>query len=128
MRGESRLERMAADYAGGGPAPAGRRDGTNGETAAAGGGGGEETPAALDASVSAPAADAAEGRSRWEGFLRDRFVAGADDEFDYARVDRDEDLDVQARADDEDRWFDAEEPGWAGEADAGAGETGVQDF
>lgn len=60
----------------------------------------------------------------WREFLRERFIRGGDEEFDYAGVDGDEELDVVLRRDEEDRWFDEEEPSLMG----GTGETGVQDF
>ena len=160
LRSEARLERVAAHYADAGPPPRGRpaaAAAAAGEETDTGGDGGTsdgmggaaddgepvgETPFAPDASLLAEeAADGDEGRRRWEAFLGERFVAGGDDEFDYARVDGDEELDVQVRADEEERWYDEEEPRWAGnEADvddadvAGGGvvtrdgETGVQDF
>lgn len=67
----------------------------------------------------------AEGLQLWKEFLEDRFIRGDDDEFDYAAVDGNEDLDVVARADAEDEWFDKEEPSWH---DNATGETGIQDF
>lgn len=78
-----------------------------------------------------------EGRRRWDDFLRQRFILGKDDDFDYVPVDHNDDLDVWERRDDEDAWFNAEEPSWAeGPSDAAEGcedrrrqgETGVQDF
>ena len=74
-----------------------------------------------------------EGRKRWEDFVRERFVRGRDEDFDYAAVDNDESYDILERADQEDRWFDEEEPEWADEGDEKVerpleGETGVQDF
>ncbi|KAI1080521.1 coiled-coil domain-containing protein-domain-containing protein [Whalleya microplaca] len=78
-----------------------------------------------------------EGRERWEGFLRRRFVLGRDEDFEYAPVDENDDLDVIERREQEDAWFDDEEPAWDGSkaTDSGRpaegtleGETGVQDF
>ncbi|GAO13615.1 hypothetical protein UVI_02015180 [Ustilaginoidea virens] len=66
-----------------------------------------------------------DGMHLWQEFLRERFVRGGDEEFDYGVVDGDEELDVDARRMEEDRWFEEEDPGWTGEA---SGETGVQDF
>ncbi|EFY88120.1 putative O-methyltransferase [Metarhizium acridum CQMa 102] len=68
-----------------------------------------------------------QGFELWKEFLRERFIRGGDEDFDYARVDGNEELDVVLRRDEEDRWFDDEEPSWAGDGGA-AGETGVQDF
>ncbi|KAI1457299.1 coiled-coil domain-containing protein-domain-containing protein [Annulohypoxylon moriforme] len=79
-----------------------------------------------------------EGRERWNDFLRRRFVLGRDDDFDYQIADENDDLDVMERREQEDAWFDDEDPGWAsdpaenqGGGDGGktlAGETGIQDF
>ncbi|XXH02275.1 hypothetical protein Hte_008645 [Hypoxylon texense] len=95
----------------------------------------------------------AEGRERWDGFLRRRFVLGRDDDFDYRAVDENDDLDALERREQEDAWFDDEDPDWVSsaadsaaeedqaDADAGGekkkkrrrekrleGETGIQDF
>ncbi|KAI0385089.1 coiled-coil domain-containing protein-domain-containing protein [Hypomontagnella monticulosa] len=83
-----------------------------------------------------------EGRERWDDFLRRRFVLGRDDDFDYRAVDENDELDVLERREQEDAWFDDEDPGWASDAaeDQGGGgggksgekklegETGIQDF
>lgn len=85
-----------------------------------------------------------EARARWEEFLRDRFVHGGDEEFEYARVDENDEFDVLERKDQEDAWFDDEDPGWASEEggereedEVGVGggrerkiegQTGIQDF
>lgn len=53
-----------------------------------------------------------EGRRRWEAFLRERFVRGGDDDFDYAAVDGDEALDRMEDRDREEAWFDDEAPEW----------------
>jgi len=61
--------------------------------------------------------------------LQERFIRGRDEEFDYDAVDGDWDLDVTARREAQDEWFEDEEPTWAeGEERARTGETGVQDF
>ena len=70
---------------------------------------------ALETELSAPAATRDEGRERWRAFLRDRFVHGGDDEFDYRAVDENDEYDVLERKDLEDAWFDDEDPGWATE-------------
>ncbi|KAL8407502.1 hypothetical protein RB594_006356 [Gaeumannomyces avenae] len=71
----------------------------------------------------APPADRAEARARWLDFLRDRFVAGRDEDFDYGPVDGNDDLDALERRDAEDAWFDLEEPSW----DGGGGGGGDDD-
>ncbi|KAJ9132378.1 hypothetical protein NKR23_g11316 [Pleurostoma richardsiae] len=89
-----------------------------------------------------PPASREEAQETWEEFLRDRFVHGRDEDFDYAGVDENDELDVLERRDQEEAWFDDEDPGWAsdGSGDDGGeggkmvverrieGETGVQDF
>lgn len=75
---------------------------------------------ALDADIAPAPTTREEGRERWEAFVRDRFVAGRDDEFEYRAVDEDDDLDVLERMDLEEAWFDDETPDWA----SGAGEGG----
>ncbi|KAI6089155.1 coiled-coil domain-containing protein-domain-containing protein [Hypoxylon rubiginosum] len=82
-----------------------------------------------------------EGRGRWDDFLRRRFVLGRDDDFDYRAVDENDDFDVMERREQEDAWFDDEDPDWASDfvedqADVEKalrekkleGETGIQDF
>ncbi|KAK0725761.1 hypothetical protein B0H67DRAFT_532144, partial [Lasiosphaeris hirsuta] len=56
-----------------------------------------------------------QGRALWEGYLRERFIRGGDEDFEYARVDGDEALDVLERREEEERWFDEEEADWVGE-------------
>ncbi|GAP89972.1 putative coiled-coil domain-containing protein [Rosellinia necatrix] len=123
--------------------------------------GGPELSPALDAGMSweeletrdlekRPAPRTAEeGRARWDEFLRLRFVAGGDDDFHYPAVDEDDEYDALERREQEDAWFDDEEPSWIGESDGDEsgdemgskggekkteierpliGETGVQDF
>ncbi|TWU74215.1 hypothetical protein ED733_003097 [Metarhizium rileyi] len=67
------------------------------------------------------------GVELWREFLRERFIRGGDEDFDYTRIDGNEEFDVVVRRDEEDRWFDDEEPSWVGHGGE-AGETGVQDF
>ncbi|KAK4039587.1 hypothetical protein C8A01DRAFT_16451 [Parachaetomium inaequale] len=77
-----------------------------------------------------------EGRGQWEAYLRDRFIRGEDEDFDYAAVDEDEEYDVFEREEREEAWFEEEDPEWATSGEEGAGradkvllgETGVQDF
>ncbi|MCJ1474060.1 hypothetical protein MMC13_002718 [Lambiella insularis] len=78
-----------------------------------------------------------EGLRRWRKEMELRFVSGGDDDFEYDEVDRGVEYDdkgVEER-EDEERWFEEEEPQWvtdkAGEhtnAVVVEGETGVQDF
>lgn len=77
-----------------------------------------------------------EGRQRWDNYLRQRFITGDDDDFDYDPVDADDSLDVLERREEEDAWFDDEEPKWSiDDEDSNhraqqkpEGETGIQDF
>ncbi|KAK4161428.1 coiled-coil domain-containing protein-domain-containing protein [Cladorrhinum sp. PSN259] len=85
-----------------------------------------------------------EGQEQWKEFLRDRFIRGKDDDFDYqGEVDGREDLDVVEEREREDEWFEQESARWASDEeedddDEGGGgmhverelkgETGVQDF
>ncbi|KAI1806866.1 coiled-coil domain-containing protein-domain-containing protein [Daldinia bambusicola] len=62
-----------------------------------------------------------EGRERWDEFLRRRFVLGRDEDFDYAAVDENDELDVLERRELEDAWFDDEDPGWASDGVEGRG-------
>ncbi|KAK4092179.1 hypothetical protein Purlil1_3432 [Purpureocillium lilacinum] len=83
----------------------------------------------IDNPWDAEAEDRADGRELWRLFLQERFIRGRDEEFDYDAVDGDWDLDVTARREAQDEWFEDEEPTWAeGEERARTGETGVQDF
>ncbi|KAI1130991.1 coiled-coil domain-containing protein-domain-containing protein [Nemania abortiva] len=172
LRGEARLSKLGSD------APRESNGGTNGgleagglrprqETANSRSRSSSENPepsSALDAGMnweelealethdlekrSAPQT-AEEGRTRWDEFLRLRFVAGRDEDFNYRAVDEDEEYDALERREQEDAWFDNEEPSWVGESDDDddddgndekeegkkmdverplTGETGVQDF
>lgn len=77
-----------------------------------------------------------EGRQRWEDYLRERFIHGEDDDFDYSPVDTDDALDVMERREEEEAWFNDEEPQWSTDVDSSGdsggkkleGETGIQDF
>lgn len=89
------------------------------------------SPSSAENPWDAPAADKQQGLDLWRSFLEDRFVHGRDDEFDYGKVDGDEDLDVWDRGNAEQEWFEDEEPSWVEEGHNGAGrigETGVQDY
>ncbi|KAI1343518.1 hypothetical protein F5Y15DRAFT_412302 [Xylariaceae sp. FL0016] len=98
-----------------------------------GSGSGDSAPPTHNTPRDVPAAGPEEGRARWDDFLRRRFVLGRDDEFDYRVVDEDAEYDAMERQEQENSWFDEEEPGWASESEEKverplAGETGVQDF
>ncbi|KAK4239477.1 coiled-coil domain-containing protein-domain-containing protein [Achaetomium macrosporum] len=91
----------------------------------------------LNAELTPPPKTKEEGRMKWEEFLRDRFIRGEDDDFDYSRVDEDDEYDVLEREEREEAWFESEDPGWAtSDDDEGdgktekmlQGETGIQDF
>lgn len=80
-----------------------------------------------------PATNKSDGMDLWHVFLSDRFVLGRDDDFDYSTVDANDEYDTLARQDDEDAWFNDEEPS-AVEAEIETaksprhGDTGIQDF
>lgn len=85
-----------------------------------------------------PVSDREQGLELWREFLEFRFVHGQDDDFDYTRVDQDQDLDVLEHQDAEDDWYDEEEPSWVddngsdtrmnGNDPLRTGETGIQDY
>ncbi|OIW30609.1 hypothetical protein CONLIGDRAFT_284883 [Coniochaeta ligniaria NRRL 30616] len=103
---------------------------------------------ALEADIvalSTPPTNKAEATDRWQEFLRARFVRGGDEDFEYAKVDENEDYDTLARKDEEEAWFEEEDPDWAstGDEEDGQerdhrrrtkpervlqGQTGVQDY
>lgn len=78
-----------------------------------------------------------EGIQRWRKEMELTFLRGDDPDFDYEGVDESEDYDdrgVQER-EEEEKWFEQEEPSWAEERDEDAeragvitGQTGVQDY
>ncbi|KAK3337534.1 coiled-coil domain-containing protein-domain-containing protein [Cercophora scortea] len=91
-----------------------------------------------------------DGLEQWEAFLRERFVRGEDDDFEYPHIDNDDEYDVIERREREEAWFDEEDPEWASSGDGGGspasgtgggdpekgvrverlleGETGAQDY
>ena len=72
-----------------------------------------------------------EGTERWKFEMTLRFLNGGDEDFDYRDVDESEEFDEVEKRENEERWFDQEEPEWDGEGEgngATGGETGVQDF
>jgi len=71
-----------------------------------------------------------EGFERWKFEMTLKFLRGEDQDFDYKAVDEDGDLDEIESKEEEERWFDDEEPEWVEEEgmDTVGGETGIQDF
>lgn len=146
LRGEAKLARIAPGK--------GAESGSDSQPDAAIATAREVTAAAADnAAALPPPEDRKEATERWEEFLRIRFVGGGDEDFEYGVVDDNEDYDVLYRKDEEEAWFEAEDPGWASLAElepehgpdsddgqstnvnAGTrpertlqGETGIQDF
>ncbi|KHO00446.1 uncharacterized protein MAM_01224 [Metarhizium album ARSEF 1941] len=110
-RGETRLSALATEAAG-----EQREDLTPAEQ--------RWHAASIDNPWEGEASTKEQGSELWREFLRERFIRGGDDDFDYGKVDGNEEFDVVLRRDEQDRWFDDEEPSWVGDA----GETGVQDF
>jgi hypothetical protein len=137
MRGEDRLDRVASSLAGDRPRPEGPQPpsfpSSRGELASAasdGQGSATATAAAhftIDADLAGSGPETKEeGRAAWEDFLRERFIRGGDDDFDYGPVDGDESLDELESRDREEEWFDGEEPEWASDgSDGSAGTPGV---
>lgn len=74
--------------------------------------------------------DREESRDHLERLITEKFLAGDDDEFDYATVDENEEYDdwETIEQDFREQYFDDEEPGDAEEGTALEGQTGVQDF
>ena len=72
----------------------------------------------------------AKGLREWRRRLEERFVGGEDEDFDYAAVDGNEELDGGwGEMSPEDRWFaEEDEEGEKGEGQGLEGETGIQDF
>lgn len=70
-----------------------------------------------------------EGFERWKAEMTLKFLRGEDQDFEYEVVDESEEWDSIERRENEERWFEEEEPEWVGEGDpVKRGETGVQDF
>lgn len=114
MRGEARLDRLASSYTGDRPAISGRR-----ETSSSGIKSDCTQLFTIDASelVEEKPKTKEEGRRRWEEYLRERFVHGGDEDFDYSKVDGNEDLDLMEHRDREEEWFDDEAAEWADDSD-----------
>ena len=96
----------------------------------------EDTSFSVEADLAPQPTTKEEAKEQWEEFLRDRFIHGRDEDFEYAKVDENDEYDVLERKDQEDAWFEDEDPGWASEGDGGGvgserrieGQTGIQDF
>lgn len=103
------------------------------------------TPFEADILGAPPVKTREEGLEMWETFLRERFIRGGDEDFEYATVDDDDEYDVLERQDQEEAWYDDEEPEWASDDDGSPrnggrvngrervermleGETGIQDY
>lgn len=57
-----------------------------------------------------------------------RFLRGDDYEFTYKEIDESDEWDLIEGREEEDKWFDEEEPHWTDYDGAKSGETGIQDF
>lgn len=88
----------------------------------------QNTPATGDETWDQEVENKTHGLALWREFLTDRFVKGDDEEFDYATIDSRDDLDTLQRAEEEEQWYDEEEPSWHEDRKDRHGETGVQDF
>jgi hypothetical protein len=71
-----------------------------------------------------------DGFERWKFEMTLKFLRGEDQDFDYKAVDEDGDLDEIESQEEEQRWFDDEDPEWVEEegVETVGGETGIQDF
>ncbi|KAF2184061.1 hypothetical protein K469DRAFT_709949 [Zopfia rhizophila CBS 207.26] len=74
-----------------------------------------------------------EGREWWVDEMRQRFLRGDDDDFDYRTVDgSDKYDDPEEERDIQDAYFDSMEPDWDTDGEGGekilTGETGIQDY
>ncbi|KAJ4422405.1 hypothetical protein N0V82_002961 [Gnomoniopsis sp. IMI 355080] len=108
MRGEARLERIASSYTGDGVPP------SNSSSRTSKGGARDTLNFSIDSHLVDEIPDTKEeARAAWDEFLRERFVRGGDEDFDYIKVDGDEDLDSLEHMDREEAYFDEEEPEWA---------------
>lgn len=74
-----------------------------------------------------------EGEKTWQWEMTLRFIRGEDRDFDYTTVDENDDYDDWNE--EQERYFDEEEPEWIVEGTSGddvrsrlQGETGIQDF
>lgn len=72
-----------------------------------------------------------DGFERWKFEMTLKFLKGEDQDFDYKEVDESDAWDIIESKEEEERWFEDEEPEWIGEEDGAhtfGGETGIQDF
>lgn len=72
-----------------------------------------------------------EGFERWKYQMTIKFLKGEDPDFDYKGVDECDEWDEIEREEEEEKWFDDEEPEWVEEeqgVETVGGETGIQDF
>jgi hypothetical protein len=71
-----------------------------------------------------------EGFERWKFEMTLKFLSGEDPDFDYKTVDESGEWDEIEGKEEEERWFDDEEPEWVEEegVETVGGETGIQDF
>jgi hypothetical protein len=74
--------------------------------------------------------DKEDGLERWKFEMTIRFLKGEDPDFDYKTIDESEEWDVIERAEEEERWFEDEEPSWVDEktGNGTGGETGILDY
>jgi len=74
----------------------------------------------------------ADGFDRWVFEMTIRFLKGDDPDINYKEIDENDELDIIELREEEERYFEDEEPEWVGEdAQEGetiGGETGIQDF
>ncbi|KAI3399518.1 hypothetical protein diail_6540 [Diaporthe ilicicola] len=115
MRGEDRLDRVASSLAGDRPQQGASSSSPRRGVALPSS---STTTTSNLFTIDADLADSKpstkeDGRAAWDEFLRERFVRGGDEDFDYARVDGDERYDELECRDREEEWFDGEEPEWA---------------
>lgn len=84
---------------------------------------------AIEHDAEARASTREEGWTMWVTFLEEKFLHGGDEDFEYATVDGDEDLDDLAEVERTrlEEYLGAEEEGFVGEGKP-TGETGIQDF
>ena len=150
LRGEARLASLAKSPGDGTEAEANKRQsqspdrGFGGASSAGSFVGARDVRLGFESETSREPESREEGQERWEEFLRVRFIQGEDEDFEYRIVDENDEFDALERRDQEDAWFDDEDPDWAsidegdGHTSGGrggtriekilTGETGLQDF
>lgn len=111
MRGEARLERLASSSTG-------DRVPASASSVRTSNGGSHNINFIIDSDLAeGKPATKDEGRAAWEEFLRERFVRGGDEDFDYSRVDGNDGLDSMENRDREEAYFDEEDPEWADDSE-----------